>query len=245
MKRRDAFTMTELLVLIPIAALLGVLLLASLGDAKEKAKSAVCMNNLREIGVAISLYANDHDDYYPPGFVATVGDWPFFIGSYLGKKPTTYGNPIDSSKALLCPSGVQSQTNLPVRLMYSAHTRLMPPSSIPSYGLYKRGRVARPTEIVLVADGIQTSVYYPGSFDAAANFEGVATSKLAYNPATADVVLTTNALAGSNQDGVGPNLGKIRLRHFGNSGANFLFCDGHVEGKVVGQLKARNFMYDP
>ena len=90
-------------------------------------------------------------------------------------------------------------------------------------------------------------MYYPGSFDAAANFSGVATSKLAYNPATADNVLTMTQLARDNTDclGCAANVGMIRLRHFGNTGANFLFCDGHVESKVVGQLKARNFMYDP
>jgi prepilin-type processing-associated H-X9-DG protein len=252
MKRRETFTLTELLVVIAAGTLVSAVVLASLGDAKEKVQAAACASNLREIGVAISLYADDHADYYPPGFMGAGGsfaggDWPLFICPYIAKQcQTSYGSTINSSPVFLCPSGVQpgSYSNLPVRVMYSAHTVLMP-SSFSGFPLYKRNRVVRPSEVVLATEGIQTSVYFPGSFDAAANFEKVGASIQPYNPTTAEQVLTTNAVTGSNQDGDVINVGRIRFRHFSNSGANFLFCDGHVETKVIGQLKRRNFMYDP
>ena len=258
MKRHAAFTLTELLILISVGTVLSALLVASLGDAKDKAQAAVCANNLREIGVAISMYANDHNDYYPPGYTG-LSDWPLIIGPYLGKPHTTYAQTIDSSRAFLCPSGVQpgAHNNLPVRLMYSAH-RILMPSSSEGYPLYKRSRAARASEVVLVADGVQQSVYYAGEFAAAANFDHVGAAIQFYCPGggcsppftgviagtTPDNVMTTNAIAGSNTDDT-PNAGKIRFRHSGNTVANFLFCDGHVEGMALGQVKFRNLYFDP
>jgi prepilin-type processing-associated H-X9-DG protein len=245
MKRREGFTLGELLVIAPLIMFVAVLLLPTLNDAKETLRRASCASNLRQIGLAINLYAVDHNDYYPPGFVSTVGDWPLFIAPYMAKTQTTYGPGIDSSKAFLCPSGVLSNGLLTIRLMYSAHPRMMPSSSYPSFNLYKRSRVARPSELVLVADGTQQSVLYAGDFDADPNFDGVGVSKIAYNPTIADQVLTMQQLARDNTDGNPGDVGVIRLRHFNNTAANFLFCDSHVELKMIGQLKARNFMYDP
>jgi prepilin-type N-terminal cleavage/methylation domain-containing protein len=64
-KRRRAFTMTELLVVIAIVAMLAALLLPALDRAKESAKAAACKSNLRQQGIALETYANDHG-FYPP-----------------------------------------------------------------------------------------------------------------------------------------------------------------------------------
>ena len=65
MKRRDAFTMTEMLVLIPVLALVGTLLLASLGDAKQTVQAAACLSNMRQWGLAMGMYCDDYHDYMP------------------------------------------------------------------------------------------------------------------------------------------------------------------------------------
>jgi prepilin-type processing-associated H-X9-DG protein len=261
MKGREAFTLTELLVLISAGTILGAVLVASLGDAKEKVHAAVCASNLRQIGVAISVYANDHNDYFPPGYTGN-SDWALILNPYLGKSPTSYSpNYFDSSRAFLCPSGVQSgqHDGLPVRLMYSAHRVLMP-ASVDGFPLYKRSRAARAGEVVLVADGVQQTHYYSGAFDAAANFDHVLSSIQYYCPnppcstppgysgvlagTVPDNIVSTNAIAGNNADDE-PSVGKIRFRHSGNTVANFLFCDGHVQGMVLGRVKNRNLYFDP
>ena len=68
------FTLIELLVVIAIIAILASLLLPALSKAKQKAQMLQCMNNLRNLGRALQLYANDNNDAVPdPSNLAAQG----------------------------------------------------------------------------------------------------------------------------------------------------------------------------
>jgi prepilin-type N-terminal cleavage/methylation domain-containing protein/prepilin-type processing-associated H-X9-DG protein len=109
-----AFTLIELLVAIAIVALLAAMLLPVLTRARESARKSVCQSNLRQIGVAFSLYANDHDGFYPCNGDPNLWmgrNWRVVIQAYLPggqmrSLPPGYSQPltVQHSDVLLCPS---------------------------------------------------------------------------------------------------------------------------------------------
>src|SRR5579883_1379027 len=85
---KRAFTLIELLVVIAIIAILAAILFPVFAQAKEAAKKTTCLDNVKQIGLAASLYENDYDDVIPlagyQNFVAnTPTTWMFLLDPYV------------------------------------------------------------------------------------------------------------------------------------------------------------------
>lgn len=103
------FTLIELLVVIAIIAILAAMLMPALQQAREKGRSASCLNQMKQIASVIQMYTGDFKNYYPflDGQTGKTWDnWGWKIAPYLGFKkddpfPKLYFCPSETNKSIL------------------------------------------------------------------------------------------------------------------------------------------------
>jgi len=82
LRRKRAFTLIELLVVIAIIAILAAILFPVFAQAREKARSASCLSNGKQLGTGIMMYVQDYDEVYPARNVADA-NWPVMVQPYI------------------------------------------------------------------------------------------------------------------------------------------------------------------
>lgn len=101
MHKKSAFTLIELLVIIVIIGILAAMLLPALNGARSKAQAMRCVNNLKQIGMAIALYEADNDEYIPRSTWATSATeghaWDSAILTYLSNNEQVFKCPKDNT----------------------------------------------------------------------------------------------------------------------------------------------------
>jgi prepilin-type N-terminal cleavage/methylation domain-containing protein/prepilin-type processing-associated H-X9-DG protein len=247
MRKKTAFTLVELLVVIGIISILIAMLLPALNKARQAANRVVCLSNLRQIGNAISIYTAENKTFMPLILQRHWGDptRPDLVGggvgyTWAGILMTNERIPMDRFR---CPSDTRvydlTEQNFYVGsdLPFSYGALMVgygisgnrTPWSTPSPSVYflasdqgwlSQGRIRHPQSVVMIIDAHQSLVSYGG---------GVAvmiSDQIAYRSFWAGTIYRHDS---------NPNDLSI------TRGPNALFADGHAEqGLNMATLTAEN-----
>jgi prepilin-type N-terminal cleavage/methylation domain-containing protein/prepilin-type processing-associated H-X9-DG protein len=238
MRRGRGFTLIELLVVIAIIAILAAILFPVFAQAREKARQAQCMSNVRQLNVAVQMYLQDYDETFPPS--QFDGDSIPGLGNlgplwaerlYIFSRIALY---VKNDAIFVCPSDDRKLRTFrvwertPERVVRTSYYPVgfnSPPNGY--WGVFGRGRgravaaISQPAETIVFTERAATSADW--HCDGAGSSERQA---VAIDPCPENGVRIGSRLC----------RGGVASRH--NGGANYAFVDGHAKWQKPEQAVA-------
>lgn len=238
--RRRGFTLVELMVVIVIVAVLSSLAFMMANRAKQAAKNAATLNNLREIGTGVAAWMSENGNFYPPCWDNTKGNnrsWAQTLDPYIHNEE----NFRDTSSKFIGPN-----KRIPVDVNQYSHPITYSMNRAVCRDITTTGRqgvkvslihatqVQRLADVILIADGCQNP------------------SNLGQANASAYQVFESTGASGpkgeySNPIKVGPDVdessGDGWFRYPGGK-CHALMCDGSARAFAKGSITNRNIWID-
>ena len=227
--RRAGFTLIELLVVIALIAILAAMLLPALAKAKERAKRIACLNNLRQAGLAVRMYAQDNRDKLP--VYQGYANWPWDMESTVVTNLLQQGFTRD---ILYCPSfAAFNDTNI------WNYDIVNPGSNIKVLG-YSVAFSALVNYAGLSRSNWNTSITQPPAITM-----NTAAGAMTYTPTPTDRELAADATISQNGKFTGVEVNwahPAQSPHLNGSvaaGGNVLFLDGHAAWRGFKNMSLR------
>ena len=220
MRKASGFTLIELLVVIAIIAILAAILFPVFAQARAAARKAACASNLKQIGLAFTMYAQDYDEMLVPHWVNATGipDWKTLLDPYIkrGENTALFQKDYRAERSVWVDPGKMGPAN---RAGYGHNW------SVLGGGYFS---TAKPGSGTKAGSGriIPFSLPLAGVERPADTIEVACCTAYANNPNVDDTADGFDALYPPDWAKGQPYWGDISGRHGG--GANVLFVDGHV-----------------
>ncbi len=235
--RSNGFSLVELLVTIGIVAILAALVIPTVSELRKAGKETQSLNQLRQIGTAMQLYAADHQQKFPPGYFYNPETrprertWASELLSYLGLPSNFYqieGNPFISPTSLVPVRSGVAATFTP--FTYSVHSGICPDTST-NDTRPRLSEILRPSQVILIGDGCQIANTYSTS---------TLSKPAEFVTRTSQVDLDQPILTGPDTDEANSR-GWLRYRNRGKVAVAMV--DGHAEMIPKGSVRYRNIIF--